>query len=149
MCPLRIILLLRFATCLLQTPVPSVYYAPAIMSEGSDDQANNAARASNYIKDRLGAEPLSALSKINLNNRKVAAQYYEDTRTAMMRHLQMVDGLFDLAADFGQKSDGTVPWGASKKVKLKVYNNMGDKVGSARPVGPIDRQLHKCHHRPL
>ena len=75
MCPLRIILLLRFATCLVQTPAPSVYYTPAIMSDDPADEANNAARASNYIKDRLGAEPLSALSKINLNNRKVAAQY--------------------------------------------------------------------------
>ena len=64
MCLLRIILLLRFATCLVQTPVPSAYYTPAIMSGDSADEANNAARASNYIiKDRLGAEPLSALSK--------------------------------------------------------------------------------------
>ena len=40
------------------------------------------------------------LSKIKLNSRKIAAPYYEDTRTAMIRHIQMVDGLYDLAVDF-------------------------------------------------
>ena len=52
MCPLRIILLLRFATCLVQIPAPSVYSPPTIMSDS--DEANSSARASNYIKDRLG-----------------------------------------------------------------------------------------------
>ena len=135
MCPLRIILLLRFATCLVQIPASSVYCPPTIMTD--TDEANSSARASNYNKDRLGAEPLTALSRINLNNRKVAAQYYEDTRTAMMRHLQMADGLFDLAADFAQKTGDGVPWGADKKAKLKVHNNMGNKVGSARTLPAV------------
>ena len=52
------------------------------------------------------------LSKIKLNSRKIAAPYYEDTRTAMIRHIQMVDGLYDLAVDFAEKADGSVPWGA-------------------------------------
>ena len=51
----------------------------------------------------------------------------------------MVDGLYDLAVDFAAKSDGTVPWGAGKKVKRKVYSDVGGKVGTARGVGPIDR----------
>ena len=37
------------------------------------------------------------------------------------------------------KSGASVPWGPGKKVKLKTYNNIGDKVGSTRTVGPIDR----------
>ena len=112
------IYLLKFATCLGRIPAPRPYYSLAAMPDTPDaDTANSSARASaNYLKDRLGAEPLTALSKINLNNRKLAAQYYEDTRTTMMRHLQMVDGLFDLASDFvAQKPDGSVPWGAAKR----------------------------------
>ena len=46
-------------------------------------------------------------------------------------------GLFDLACDFAQKPGASIPRGAAQKVKLRVYNNMGDKVGTARPVGPI------------
>ena len=95
-------------------------------------QANAAASADrasmNYTKDAYGITPLATLSGINLNNRKVASQYYEDTRTAMIRRLQMVDGLYDLAVDFGSKSDSSVPWGASKKVKLKSYNKQRHPV---------------------
>ena len=55
----------------------------------------------------------------------------------------MVDGLFDLASDFGQKADASVPWGASKKVKLKVYNNMGKKVGSGSPAKATEAKTSK------
>ena len=65
MCPLRIILLLRFATCIVQIPAPRVYCPTTIMPDNSDEaDTNSSARASNYLKDRLGAEPLTALSGI-------------------------------------------------------------------------------------
>ena len=116
------ILLLKFATCEVQIPAPSApHCSPTTMSE----EADTAARADRSSKDAVGISPFAKLSGINLNNRKVAAQYYEDTRTAMIRRCQMVDGLFDLACDFGAKSDSTVPWGANRKVKLKTYNNVG------------------------
>ena len=131
-------LLLKFATSVVQTPASSAPHYSTVMSD--DDTTARASHASmNYTKDTYGISPLATLSGINLNNKKVAAQYDEDTRTAMIRRLQMIDGLYDLAVDFAAKSDSTVPWGASKKVKLKSYNNIGDKVGSTRTVSAIDR----------
>ena len=72
-----IYLLLKFATCLGRIPPPRPYYSLAAMTGASDaDTANSSARASaNYLKDRLGAEPLTALSKVNLNNRKLAGSF--------------------------------------------------------------------------
>ena len=69
------IYLLKFATCLGRIPAPRPYCSLAAMPDAADaDAANSSARASaNYLKDRLGAEPLTALSKVNLNNRKLAA----------------------------------------------------------------------------
>ena len=134
------IFLLKFATCAVQIPAQSAPdYSSATMTDQTDTAASADRASMNYTKDAYGISPLATLSGINLNNRKVASQYYEDTRTSMIRRLQMIDGLYDLAVDFGSKSDSSVPWGASKKVKLKSYNNIGDKVGSTRTVGAIDR----------
>ena len=113
------ILLLKFATSLVRIPAPSApHCSPTSMTEEADTAARADRSSMNYTKDAVGISPFAKLSGINLNNRKVAAQYYEDTRTAMIRRTQMIDGLFDLACDFGAKSDSTVPWGGSKKVKL-------------------------------
>ena len=96
------ILLLKFATCEVQIPAPSApHCSTTTMSEEADAVARADRSSMNYTKDAVGISPFTKLSGINLNNRKVAAQYYEDTRTAMIRRAQMVDGLFDLACDFG------------------------------------------------
>ena len=107
------ILLLKFATCTVQIPAPRLHSSPTTMTEESDTDASATRTSMNFTKDSYGVSPFAALSKINLNNKKVAAQYYEDTRTSMIRHLQMVGGLYDLAYDFAGKSDASVPWGAS------------------------------------
>ena len=100
------ILLLKFATCEVQVPAPSLCCSPTYMTESQDAAASATRVSTNFTKDPYGVSPLAVLSTINLNNKKVASQYYEDTRTAIIRRLQMADGLFDdLACDFGAKSD--------------------------------------------
>ena len=67
------------------------------------------------------------MSRTNLNSRKAAAPYYEDARTAMIRHLQMAGGLYDLAVDFAAKSDARgarEPWMSMHGISVLVLSGM-------------------------
>ena len=103
MCPNRLILLLKFATAIAVVQIAVIPASTPTMTDQTDT-ADVPSRSLNFTKDGYGISPIDILSRINLNNRKVAATYYEDVRTAMIRRLQMVDGLYDLAVDFGAKS---------------------------------------------
>ena len=126
-------LLLKFAIC--EIPDSSAPYCSTVMTDQAAAAASADRASMNYTKDAYGISPLATLSGINLNNRKVASQYYEDTRTAMIRRLQMVDGLYDLAVDFGSKlkktykrGGSTVIWKCSWGYKIAPQNKNNSKL---------------------